>query len=159
MTRYYKRQGKLQEYKGNSGNHPRYVQATSGKKTKGYNKNQQEPVSFPPTNKWEKEWFQKSKNDDFGAKYKELKLGSKYSGNPGNPFIFAYPKQSDAKDVLKLRNEENRSVINADVSADDVTDVHFYLLKKPAALDVEIDSSDQNPLNCFYFMAMFKEAL
>ena len=47
MTRYYKRQGKLQGYKGNSGNHPRYVQATSGKKSKGYNKNQQEPVSFP----------------------------------------------------------------------------------------------------------------
>ena len=38
MTRYYKMQGKLQEYKGNSGNHLRYVQATSGKKSKGYNK-------------------------------------------------------------------------------------------------------------------------
>lgn len=47
MTRYYKMQGKLQEYKGNSGNHLRYVQATSDKKSKGYNKNQQEPVSFP----------------------------------------------------------------------------------------------------------------
>lgn len=70
-------------------------------------------------------------------------MGSKYSGNPGNHFIFAYPKQSDPKDVLKLRNEENRSVINGVVSADDVKDVHCYLLKQPAALDVEIDTSDE----------------
>ena len=73
----------------------------------------------------------------------EIKSGPRYFGNPGNQIRFADPKQTDAKDVLKSRNNENRSSANSGVSVDDTTNVF----------------SDGNPLNYFYFMALFKEAV
>ena len=89
----------------------------------------------------------------------ERKTGSRYSGNPCNQLIFADPKQTDAKDVLKSRNNENRSATNSGVSADDTTNVLCQLLKQQAAPDAETDTFDANPLSYFYFMALFKEAV
>ena len=69
-------------------------------------------------------------------------------------------KQTDANDVLKLRNNESRNATNSGVSADDTTNVLCQLLKQQAAPDVETDTFDGNPLlNYFYFMALFKEAV
>ena len=89
----------------------------------------------------------------------EIKSGSRDFGNVDHQLIFADPKQTDAKDVSKSSNNENRSARNSGVSADDTTNVLCQLLKQQAAPDVEIDTFDGNPLNYFYFMALFKEAV
>ena len=89
----------------------------------------------------------------------EIKSGPRYFGNPGNQIRFADLKQTDVKDVLKSRNNENRSSANSGVSVDGTTNVFYWLLKRQAAPDVEIDTSDGNPLNYFYFMALFKETV
>ena len=87
----------------------------------------------------------------------EIESASRDFGNPGHQLIFADPKQTDAKDVSKSSNDENRSARNSEVSADDTTNVLCQLLKQQAAPDVEIDTFDWSPLN--YFMALFKEAV
>ena len=89
----------------------------------------------------------------------EMKSGSRDFGNPGHQLIFADPIQTDAKDVSKPSNDENISARNSGVSADDTTNVLCQLLKQQAAPHVEIDNFDGNPLNYFYFMALFKEAV
>ena len=48
----------------------------------------------------------------------EIKPGPSYSGNPGKQPIFTDPKQTDVKNVLKSRNDENKSATNSTVSAD-----------------------------------------
>ena len=63
----------------------------------------------------------------------EIKSKSRYSGNLGNQLIFADPKQTDTKDVLISRNNENRSATNSGVSADDTTNVLCQLLKQQSA--------------------------
>ena len=89
----------------------------------------------------------------------EIKSGSRYSGNLDNQLIFVDPKQTDTKDILISRNNENRSATNSGVSADDTTNVLCQLLKQQSAPDVEIDAFDGKPLNLFYFMALLKGAL
>ena len=89
----------------------------------------------------------------------EIKSGSKDFGNLGHQLIFADPKQTDAKDVSKSSNDENRSVRNSEISANDTTNVLCQLLKQQAVPDVKIYSFDGNPLNYFYFMTLFKEAV
>ena len=80
----------------------------------------------------------------------EIKSGSRDFGNLGNQLIFVDPKQTDAKDVSKSRNNENRSARNSGVSEDDTTKVLRQLLKQPEAPDVETDTFDGNPLNYFF---------
>ena len=159
--------GKIEvhEDKGNIEHQLRHAQ-TVADKTNCYNKNQEAPVSFlHQTNrravddKGKESDLRKSKYDGFDARCMETKSGSRCSGNPCNQLIFAGPKQTDAKDVLKSRNNESRSATNSGVSADDATNVLCQLLKQQAAPDVEIDTFDGNPLNYFYFMALFKEAI
>ena len=59
----------------------------------------------------------------------EMKSGSRDFGNPGHQLIFADPEQTDAKDVSKSSNDENRSARNSEVAADDTTNVLCQLLK------------------------------
>ena len=82
----------------------------------------------------------------------EIKPGSRDFGNPGHQLIFADPIQTDAKDLSKSSNDESISARNSGVSADDTTNVICQFF-------VEIDTFDGNPLNYFYFMALFKEAV
>ena len=88
-----------------------------------------------------------------------MKSESRDFGNLGNQLIFAAQKQTDAKDEPKSSNNENRSARNSGVSADDATNVLCQLLTQQAAPDAEIHTFDGNPLNYFYFMALFKEAV
>ena len=155
----------VQEHKGNSEHQLRHAR-TVADKTNCYNKNQEAPASFlhqinrkGVDVKGKEIDLRKSKYDGFDTRYMEIKSGSRYSDNPGHQLIFADPKQTDAKDVLKSRNNENRSATTTGVSADDTTNVLCQLLKQQAAPDVEIDAFDGNPLNYFYFMALFKEAV
>ena len=89
----------------------------------------------------------------------EIKSGSRDFGNPGHQLVFADPIQTDTKDVSKSSKDENRSARNSGVYADDTTNVLCQLPKQQAAQDVEIDTFDGNPLNYFYFMELFKEAV
>ena len=72
--------------------------------------------------------LRKSKYGSFDARCMKIKSGSRYFGNPGNQLIFADPKQTD--DISKSRNNENRSVRNSGVNADDATNVLCQLLKQ-----------------------------
>ena len=65
----------------------------------------------------------KSKYEGFDARCMEIKSGSRDFGNPGHQLIFADPIQTDAKDVSKSSNDENRSAKNSGVFADDTTNV------------------------------------
>ena len=116
---------KVQEDEGNGEKHLRHTQLLKKKKNCYNNSNNQEaPVSFlQQTNgkavddKGKETDFRKSKND-FDAECMEIKPGSSYSGNPGKQPIFTDPKQTDVKNVLKSRNDENKSATNSTVSAD-----------------------------------------
>ena len=137
---------------------------TVADKANCYNKYQEAPVSFlhqpnrkAVDDKGKESDSRKSKYEGFDARSMEINSGSRYFGNPSNQLIFADSKQTDSKNVLKSRNNENRSVRNSGVSPDGTTNVLCELLK--AAPDVEIDSFDGNPLNYFHFMALFEEAV
>ena len=155
----------MQEDKGNSEHQLKHIK-TVADKTKYYNKNQQAPASFldqpnrkAVDDKGKKSDVRKSKYESFDARCMEIKSGSRDFGNLGHQLIFADPKQTDAKDVSKSSNDENRSVRNSEISADDTTNVLCQLLKQQAVPDVKIYSFDGNPLNYFYFMTLFKEAV
>ena len=154
-----------QEDKGNSERQLKHAK-TVADKTNYFNKNQQVPVSFldrpnrkAVDDKGKKSDLIKSKYEGFDARCMEIKSGSRDFGNPGHQLIFADPEQTDAKDVSKSSNDENRSARNNGFSADDPTKVLFQLLKQQAAPNVETDTFDRNPLNYFYFMELFKEAI
>ena len=80
----------------------------------------------------------KSKYEGFDARCMEIKSGSRDFGNVDHQLIFADPRQTDAKDVSKSSNNENRSARNSGVSADDATNVLCQLLKQNASTDVEL---------------------
>ena len=154
-----------QEDKENSENQLKHVK-TVADKTNYYNKNQEAAVSFlhQPSkkavdDKGKESDFRKSKYDGVDARCMEIKSGSRDFGNPANQLIFADPKQTNAKDVSKSKNNENRSARKSGVSADDTTNVLCQLLKQKAAPDAEIDTFDGNQVNNFYFMALYKEAV
>ena len=111
---------KVQEDEGNGEKHLRHTQLLKKQQKNCYNNsnNQEAPVSFlQQTNG--KAVDDKGKETD--AECMEIKPGSRNSGNPGKPPIFADPKQTDVKDVLKSRNDENKSATNSTVSADNAT--------------------------------------
>ena len=132
------------EDKGNSEPRLKYVK-TVADKTNDYNKNQEAPVSFldQPSrkavdDKGKKSDLRKSKYEGFDARYVKIKSGSRDFGNLGHQLIFADPKQTDANDVSKSSNDENRSARNSGVSADDTTNILCQLLIQQAAPDVEM---------------------
>ena len=155
----------VQEDKENSEHQLKHVKKVADK-TNYYNKNQEAPVSFlyQPSrkavdDKGKESDFRKSKYEGVDARCMEIKSGSRDFRNLGNQLISADPKQTDAKDVSKSRNNENRSGRNSGVSADDTTNVLCQLRKQKAAPENEIDTFDGKQLNYFYFMALFKEAV
>ena len=48
---------------------------------------------------------------------------------------------------------------NSRVSSYDALNILCQLLTQQAAPDAAIDTFDRNPLNCFYFMVLFKKAI
>ena len=134
----------VQEDKGNSEHQLKHIK-TVADKTKYYNKNQQAPASFldqpnrkAVDDKGKKSDVRKSKYESFDARCMEIKSGSRDFGNLGHQLIFADPKQTDANDVSKSSNDENRSARNSGVSADDTTNILCQLLIQQAAPDVEM---------------------
>ena len=155
----------VQQDKETSEHQLKHVKTVAGKPNY-YNKNQEIPISFPhhPNRKAVNDQgkdsdLRKSKYDCFDARCMEIKSGSRDFGNVDHQLIFADPKQTDAKDVSKSSNNENRSARNSGVSADDTTNVLCQLRKQKAAPENEIDTFDGKQLNYFYFMALFKEAV
>ena len=134
----------VQQDKETSEHQLKHVKTVAGKPNY-YNKNQEIPISFPHhpnrkavNDKGKDSDLRKSKYDCFDARCMEIKSGSRDFGNVDHQLIFADPKQTDAKDVSKSSNNENRSARNSGVSADDTTNVLCQLLKQNASPDVEL---------------------
>ena len=55
--------------------------------------------------------------------------------------------------------ERNRNLKDTTSSTRETSDILYKLLQQQAALEVDIEYFDGNPLNCHYFIALFSEVV